>query len=403
MGLAAGAAAAIGSITAGIGGAVAAGAGALGVGAATAGTIGAIAGPAIFGAGVGALGSAVTGGNPLTGALTGGVTGGLIGGVGGPLADSLGVSVPTSDALIGAGVGAGSAAITGGNPLLGGAIGGLGGYASGALGQSADAGTVNGSDTLTTSAPGSAAASGGVDAGTWDNNPLSADSAALSNGSVDTSGWGNNNPLSQSSTNVAANDSNAATGTTVPGKGGISNSALTLGALAAGGVLLGKLSQPKAATVPGPAQSTNLGPTYNMPLNTNVPGRTAVSPFQSPTPTSYYTYGQGPEQTFFQGNNLSNFGFARGGALNAANEQEFRTGSGQHRVRGPGTETSDSIPARLSNNEYVLDANDVRKLGGGDVHRGSKRLDMWRKQLDRGGGPLAQIAARGRPPERPTP
>lgn len=39
----------------------------------------------------------------------------------------------------------------------------------------------------------------------------------------------------------------------------------------------------------------------------------------------------------------------------------FRTGG---RVSGPGTSTSDSIPARLSNNEHVLTAKDVKNMGG---------------------------------------
>src|SRR5699024_6761515 len=39
----------------------------------------------------------------------------------------------------------------------------------------------------------------------------------------------------------------------------------------------------------------------------------------------------------------------------------FATGG---RVSGPGTSTSDSVPARLSNNEHVLTAKDVKNLGG---------------------------------------
>jgi len=45
------------------------------------------------------------------------------------------------------------------------------------------------------------------------------------------------------------------------------------------------------------------------------------------------------------------------------------------KIRGPGTETSDSIPAYVSNNEYVLTADAVRGLGNGDVNRGAKSLD----------------------------
>ncbi len=203
---------------------------------------------------------------------------------------------------------------------------------------------------------------------------------------------------------------------------------LALGALTAGAKMLG--GTPKAAALPN-ASSVDKGPYFNAALNTNVPGRTAVNPFSSSLPTQapaapvvavqqpqgqqpspYWTYGS-PEMTYFQGNALPNMGWpgnpttqvpvqaapnpslptgmARGGAL--ARDKEFRTGSGNHRVSGPGTETSDSIPAMLSNHEYVLDAEDMRKIGGGDPVRGANRLDRDRKNLSRGRGVLAKFAS----------
>lgn len=95
-----------------------------GVGATTA----AIAAPALIGAAVGAGGSALTGGDPLTGALTGGFTGGLAGPFGGSVGGSLGIGVEGGDALIGAASGALASGITGQDPLKGtlsGAAGGL--------------------------------------------------------------------------------------------------------------------------------------------------------------------------------------------------------------------------------------------------------------------------------------
>lgn len=47
--------------------------------------------------------------------------------------------------------------------------------------------------------------------------------------------------------------------------------------------------------------------------------------------------------------------------LDPVSTKNFATGG---RVSGPGTSTSDSIPARLSNNEHVLSAKDVKNLGG---------------------------------------
>lgn len=55
---------------------------------------------------------------------------------------------------------------------------------------------------------------------------------------------------------------------------------------------------------------------------------------------------------------LANIGRAHGGAIERAN-------GGQ--ISGPGTGTSDSIPAMLSNGEHVLTASDVRKVGGQDA------------------------------------
>lgn len=51
----------------------------------------------------------------------------------------------------------------------------------------------------------------------------------------------------------------------------------------------------------------------------------------------------------------------------------FATGG---RVVGPGTSTSDSISARLSHGEYVLDASDVNRAGGPDA------IDSWRAGND---------------------
>ena len=181
------------------------------------------------------------------------------------------------------------------------------------------------------------------------------------------------------------------------GDGGISKTALALGALAAAGSLFNKPTQAAYGNTPGPAQvAANTGPYYNMNLNTTAPGRTAVNPYSNGVPAQttagYGTYG-GPEQTYFTGNSLLNYGFAKGGALSRIPERDFRTGSGAGRVRGPGTETSDSIPARLSDGEYVLDSTDVKKIGHGSTARGTKALDRARPQLARGRGALSQLVA----------
>ena len=49
---------------------------------------------------------------------------------------------------------------------------------------------------------------------------------------------------------------------------------------------------------------------------------------------------------------------------------------------GPGTGTSDDIPAMLSDGEFVVTANAVKNLGGGDRMLGAKRMYQMMNQLD---------------------
>ncbi len=99
-------------------------------------------------------------------------------------------------------------------------------------------------------------------------------------------------------------------------------------------------------------------------------------------------------------------GFAMGGGMSAAHEQRFGRGGspvsrmsyyqqnadvpatiptvsrrGGHHVRGPGTGRSDDIPARLSDGEYVIDAETVALLGDGSGDAGARRLDEMRRNL----------------------
>lgn len=75
-------------------------------------------------------------------------------------------------------------------------------------------------------------------------------------------------------------------------------------------------------------------------------------------------YGYGPSQQFFENNQLPTVAAARG-----------------HYVKGGGTGTSDSIPAVLSDGEYVIDAQTVSMLGDGSSDAGAKKLDAMRKEV----------------------
>lgn len=49
---------------------------------------------------------------------------------------------------------------------------------------------------------------------------------------------------------------------------------------------------------------------------------------------------------------------------------------------GPGTGTSDDVPAMLSDGEFVVTAKAVEQLGGGDRMEGAKRMYSMMNSLD---------------------
>ena len=59
------------------------------------------------------------------------------------------------------------------------------------------------------------------------------------------------------------------------------------------------------------------------------------------------------------------------------------TAAGGGEVNGPGTGTSDSVPARLSDGEFVVTADAVRGAGGGDRNVGAARMYDMMSQLER--------------------
>ena len=63
-------------------------------------------------------------------------------------------------------------------------------------------------------------------------------------------------------------------------------------------------------------------------------------------------------------------------------EKEFQLAAGGE-VEGPGTGTSDSVPARLSDGEFVLTAKAVRGAGGGDRDLGAARMYDMMSELER--------------------
>lgn len=328
---------------------------AVGVGASTA----AIAGP-ILAAGLGAAGSAITGGDPLQGALIGGgisalggVTG-LTGGIGGALGET---GIPG----LGSALGFGSSALPFGTP------------------PSIDAaGNITSAGTPPFGTPPSIDAAGNITNGLT---PLASQAATAAGGG----GGGGSSKL-----------------------GSIGSSLVGLAALSS---LTGG-GAPSSVPLPGPGSTAaTQGPYFNAGLQYQTqPTRNPMNPYAGAPLSSYYTAGQRPEPTYFGNNSLLNFytpatappqsaapvttpypisyaargGQPQKGALALAHGGDgsrFSTAHGQNFVRGGGDGTSDSVPAELSDGEYVLTAADVSRIGRGSNDAGAKELDKFRAEL----------------------
>jgi hypothetical protein len=259
-------------------------------------------------------------------------------------------------------IGAGTGALTGGSKgaLKGALLGGAGTLAAGALGSTAAGVTSTGQegmsgwwnrmgsgDYFTTGLAGSGAnAATNAAAGDMPLPVPRASDAAIE-------AW--------KDASVAASDASGA-GASKGVLGGILDSkwavpAALLGASALGG---GKPQQL-------PTQQTAAS------ADPNLTQRLDMAPLSRPRragPTNYYTYGSGPEATYYDQpvDTKPPVQAATGGAL-------------ARYVEGGGTGRSDSIDAKLSDGEYVLDSTTVSLLGDGSSKAGAAKLDQMRKNL----------------------
>jgi hypothetical protein len=72
-------------------------------------------------------------------------------------------------------------------------------------------------------------------------------------------------------------------------------------------------------------------------------------------------------------------GYKKGGSPTRMSDYPRRTGA----INGPGTNTSDSIPAMLSDGEFVFTADAVRGAGGGSRREGARKMYAMMKALER--------------------
>ena len=76
---------------------------------------------------------------------------------------------------------------------------------------------------------------------------------------------------------------------------------------------------------------------------------------------------------------------AEGGTINLADGSKKYFPRKNGNIDGPGTGTSDDIPAMLSDGEFVFTAKAVNNAGGGDRREGAKRMYQVMKNLEKGG------------------
>ena len=135
--------------------------------------------------------------------------------------------------------------------------------------------------------------------------------------------------------------------------------ALVLGDLASGSSSATTAAQPTSTTTdPNLTKRLAMNP-LNRKRTLNLPG------------SNYYNYGSMPQQKFYN-------------EVQDEQEQPVQAAHGgplSHYVQGGGTGRSDSIPAKLSDGEYVIDAETVALLGDGSSKAGAQRLDQFRANI----------------------
>jgi hypothetical protein len=112
----------------------------------------------------------------------------------------------------------------------------------------------------------------------------------------------------------------------------------------------------------------------------------AATPWNGPSNTAVIPGGSGSSVNnagYLQHAIGNGANFARGGGALSSAYNVYKNGN---LVEGGGDGTSDSIPANLSNHEYVFTASDVSRIGQGDTEAGARRLDEMRAAIAKDAG-----------------
>lgn len=323
--------------------------------------------PALGGALIGGATSALTGGNAAQGALSGGLSGGLGNILGGAANNIFGLNLgDAGKEMLGAGLAGGAGGMASGR-------GALQGAAQGVLGQqigNAVAGMAPGQGALATGMR-----TAGNTFGNLMQSGASAENAAagsvlagLASGAMRPSQIAAARESDATMQNTGATPANGATqATTTPSKSEsswLSKAASALPLLA----LAGGAEQPQGVQQAIATLSPQQQEYFNRPSL-----KFDWQAMQNDASQSGASLAQYMAQ---------NWNKIAGGQYNKA-QQNFAEGglSLARLASGGGSGRADTIDARLSDGEYVIDAETVALLGDGSVKEGARKLDAMRKQI----------------------
>jgi hypothetical protein len=348
------------------------------------GKAGQIAGTALAAGALGAGASALTGGNVLKGGLQSGVLGGLNAGLGSEIGGAIGIKNPiAASAAGGALIGGGMSALTHDDIMKGALQGGIGGALSGAGPQLANKfaqGSPNLGSGISTAArvggnmltagyePGQAVTSGalaGLAKGLWDKNQSPSDQAVQKTAD-ENGGQLAKDTLGQTPPTTGS----------VPPASDKSMDWGTIGLLGLGGVaaasMLGGSDKIQQAVATSPKLTTEQQIYMSKPLSTWDWDKMAVEAAKEGVDVATWT--------------AMNWNDVSSGKYNVAQPAPVLKAQGglskiAYLAQGSGSGRDDTIDARLSDGEYVIDAETVALLGDGSTKAGAAKLDKMRSEL----------------------